>query len=339
MHDLQGSNWQHYPFFAKELVISKLSTIISDPSDLALALSFLAAQGSDSVYMNTLCALLKEDERFQSMTKQFLTDIHTSTEDPEFKKIMTTIWDSYSKGDPQATKAVGNSNPIFDINLHNYLNSKVAVINLQQALRLIPLNQRGAVISKILKLAEHIAGQRALTSKALSSLSQGGTSSRAVTPVAIVVVLLSWEALKSISSWWKGEISGRRCVKQLIDALSALAGGYAGGAAGAIAGTAVFPGVGSLVGGVVGGLLGSSGAAALSKWLTEYFFDLPPTAALEKAYKFLDLKPSCTNSEINSAFRSMALKYHPDKEGGSAEDFHKLQVAVAIIKQARGEGI
>jgi hypothetical protein len=153
-----------------------------------------------------------------------------------------------------------------------------------------------------------------------------------------VAVQLSWEALKSIRSWWNGEISGKRCAKQIIDASAGILGGYGGGVAGMAVGTAVLPGYGTLIGAVTGGVLGSFAASALSEWLTKYFFNLPKSVALENAYRFLNLSPSHSNSEINERYRALALQYHPDK-GGKVEDFHKLQVSVAIIKQARGQGV
>ncbi len=47
-----------------------------------------------------------------------------------------------------------------------------------------------------------------------------------------------------------------------------------------------YPVMGSLVGADIGGVAGSFGASALSEWLTQYFFGLPKTVALENAYKF-----------------------------------------------------
>ncbi|CAF1399058.1 unnamed protein product [Rotaria sordida] len=246
---------------------------------------------------------------------------------------MADVWESYTKSDPD-----GKMEPTLDMTFKDYTESNIALVNLQQALATLPSNQRTVVVSKIITIAKSLAGpQSALatyTSRALAFTERAG----ALAPVAIAAVLLSWEALKSIAAWWKGEISGKRCVANIVNAASTIGGGAAGGAAGVYIGTLIAPGIGTVIGGLAGGILGSSAAAALSKWLTEYFFDLPPTVALEKAYTFLDLKPSCTNSEINSQFKKLALKYHPDK-GGSAEDFHKLQVSVAIIKQARGQGV
>ncbi|CAF1539198.1 unnamed protein product [Didymodactylos carnosus] len=175
----------------------------------------------------------------------------------------------------------------------------MGIVNCNQDICAISADQRVAVVSEIIDLAALVAGQ---------------------------------------NSRWNCEISDRRYVKNIIDATSAIVGGFAGGAAGIAIGNHLCSRVGTLIGGFTGGIIGTVGAAALSKWLTEYFFDLPPTVALEKAYSYLDLKARCTNTDINSAFKKLALEYHPDK-GGSTEDFHKLQYAVAIIKQARGQEV
>lgn len=154
----------------------------------------------------------------------------------------------------------------------------------------------------------------------------------------IDAVALSYVACTDIAAWWKGEISGRRCVKTVIDGSAAIAGGVSGHMAGSLIGNMVVPGLGGMVGSFVGGLVGGAVAGVLSQWLTDYFFDLPQREALKNAYIFLKVERTCTNAELNSAYRRLALKYHPDK-GGSKDDWVKLQTALEIIKQERGQGV
>ena len=64
-------------------------------------------------------------------------------------------------------------------------------------------------------------------------------------------------------------------------------------------------------------------------------FDLPKTAALDKAYNFFGLRHDATNADIRETYRRLALVYHPDK-GGNEKDFVKLKIFYDIIRAARG---
>mmetsp|Transcript_148114 Transcript_148114/g.258418 ORF Transcript_148114/g.258418 Transcript_148114/m.258418 type:complete len:306 (-) Transcript_148114:244-1161(-) len=152
---------------------------------------------------------------------------------------------------------------------------------------------------------------------------------------ALMGVQLSWEAISSMKAWWQGEISGKRAAKQIVDCTCALGAGFAGGEAGFVIGSMAGPvgsGVGALVGGVVGSLVGAS----LTDSLTQMIFDVPKDAALENAYNFLGVHHDDDNYAVNKKFKELCLKYHPDK-GGKAEDFHKLQVSMQVIRLARGQ--
>ena len=70
--------------------------------------------------------------------------------------------------------------------------------------------------------------------------------------------------------------------------------------------------------------------------LMQWIFGLPKTEALEKAYKFLGVSQKASNSEINSRYRKLSLKYHPDK-GGNGDDWTRLLYSLAVIREARGE--
>jgi DnaJ like chaperone protein len=43
----------------------------------------------------------------------------------------------------------------------------------------------------------------------------------------------------------------------------------------------------------------------------------------DSVYKILEIDPSATNEEIKKAYRTMAMKYHPDKVSHLGEDFRK----------------
>lgn len=125
-------------------------------------------------------------------------------------------------------------------------------------------------------LASHIKGTSQLVRQ------HGGT----LVTVTISASYLSGEAYQNIRDWWKGEISGRRCAKNMVDTLARVGGAWAGGSVGAVLLTPLGP-VGTLVGGMAGAIAGGKYASYLSDALTRKLFDLPKSVALESAYIFL----------------------------------------------------
>ncbi len=66
------------------------------------------------------------------------------------------------------------------------------------------------------------------------------------------------------------------------------------------------------------------------------FFKGADPLETRKAYDFLELDCGASIDEINSSFRRLALIHHPDRGGGSEEDWQKLQVSMGVIKLSRG---
>jgi DnaJ like chaperone protein len=64
----------------------------------------------------------------------------------------------------------------------------------------------------------------------------------------------------------------------------------------------------------------------------------------DSAYTVLEISPSATDDEVRSAYRRMAMKYHPDRvatlgpevQKAAEEKFKKIQEAYATIKKQRG---
>ena len=64
----------------------------------------------------------------------------------------------------------------------------------------------------------------------------------------------------------------------------------------------------------------------------------------DSAYTVLEISPSATDDEVRSAYRRMAMKYHPDKvatlgpevQKAAGEKFRKIQEAYESIKKQRG---
>ncbi len=64
----------------------------------------------------------------------------------------------------------------------------------------------------------------------------------------------------------------------------------------------------------------------------------------KRAYKILEIEPSATDDEVKSAYRKMAIKFHPDKvahlgeelQAQATEKFKEVQNAYNDIKKERG---
>lgn len=145
---------------------------------------------------------------------------------------------------------------------------------------------------------------------------------------------LSYNVFQVIRKWHKGEISGKRCAKEVVDALAAFGGAVAGGAAGAACYAFLGP-VGAAVGGVVGVALGSLTAAAISEEVTLKIFDLPRDRVVDNAYFYFGLTHRASNAEINKKRKQKQLEVHPDRKGGSTAASQECEIQYAIIKNDR----
>jgi hypothetical protein len=156
-----------------------------------------------------------------------------------------------------------------------------------------------------------------------------------VVMVALAAISLSYDAIMNLYRWWKGEISGKRCCKNIVDSTFTIAAGAGGGIGGAAFGSLAGP-FGTLAGGIIGGIISSTIMNLLIDRLTQSLFGIPKSEALENAYNFFGVKATASNNKINTAYRKLCLKHHPDK-GGKPEDFHFVQVNMGVIKAAKGE--
>lgn len=91
-------------------------------------------------------------------------------------------------------------------------------------------------------------------------------------------------------------------------------------------------------GAAVGSLLGMAICGFTSEFLTQKLFGIPKEEALENAYNYLGVKCNGTNDVVNTAFRKLCRKHHPDK-GGNVKEFYVLQQHMQIIKESRLDGL
>jgi DnaJ domain len=282
----------------------------------------------DMVLWNTLISLAKTCRpAFDLRIKQLIADTRTVDNNAVFLEQMADVH--------QALLAASNGQfdpATFSLAHFTRVAPTSTGIVLCRELARLPAAQQAQMLTIIRTLAGETSAIVRYTGRAISVFTQVRGS---VVLVTLSAVYLGWEAFQSIRQWWCGKISGKRCAKQVIDATVTLAAGLGGGVGGAAIGSLAGP-VGSIAGALIGGLIASITAEKLIDWLTQKIFDLPKDVAVERAYNYLGVRPSASNSDINAAFHRLCLLHHPDK-GGNKEKFFELQSNMSIIKLHRGE--
>jgi hypothetical protein len=211
------------------------------------------------------------------------------------------------------------------------LGQQTAFIGLARAWTKIPPASQAEILAMIPKIITN----RQVVSYLDKGVSVANKVGGNIVMVALAGLSLGYEAIKNLRRWWKGEITGERCAKNVVDASVAIVAGIGGGIGGAVIGSLAGP-IGLIAGTVIGGLVSTQAASLLCDRLTQYIFGIPKSEALENAYNYFGVKMKASNHDINQAFRRLCLKHHPDK-GGQNEEFITVQINMGIIKTARGE--
>ena len=277
--------------------------------------------------------LLDIDEAFEALAKRYAEDTKHADQNPGFVTVLTVLYNYMMTACDDAVPLEGVQG--FDLQ-HVKDNTTVTTFGLNgliRSLRMVPPKIQAILLRQLPRI---LNSQRLVVSvdDCISQVSEHGGQ---FAMYALAAVYLCYHALENIKKWWKGEISGKRCVKNIIVSSSTALAGVGGGILGAGAGTFIFPGVGTLVGGIVGGIVISGATRLVFDRLTQNLFDLPKGEAVENAYRYLEVNPTASNEEVNIAFRKLCLKHYPNN-GGSEAEFFILQNNMAVIREARGEG-
>ena len=310
-------------------------TFKSDPDSHARIVWFLAdrmTKGLAEPFVTALQDAIRHSPTiFKGVADRIARDTKTAENDPIYLGFMQDVWSNYLRDNEDKFT---NGNQEWTLQVREDSVSAATYIAFMRAVAKLPKEQFGMLLQAIRAI-----GRAGKIAQSLTSFRQG-----AVGAVALASAYLSYDIMLNIRQWWNGEISGKRCVKNILDTGVSLAAGVAGSAGGYATGAAIGGAVGGPVGalwGALGGaMVGGLGMSISAQWisdrLTQRMFGLPKSVALEKAYDFLGVPPSASNSEINSRFRQLALLYHPDKKGNE-EQWMQLQYSQALIKAARRE--
>ena len=280
---------------------------------------------------NSLRSTINNDRAFKMYATRLAEETKKTEKDETFRNTIRTVYEEMLKH--SELKESVEKHQGYDVQRLNdsSLVGTSSFYGLSRALAIMPEQTRAAVVD---------ACRRLITSSAL-----GGTAERAlalvnkaggaVVGIGLSSVYLGFKVYQHIRRWWKGEIGGKRCAKNIIDDTVGIVAGVGGGLAGAALGSLAGP-WGTVIGGIAGAFSSAVAANYFIDRLTQYIFGLPQSEALENAYRYLGVSMNASNIEVNRAFRSLCLIHHPDR-GGDKEEFFILQCHMSVIRQARGE--
>ena len=239
----------------------------------------------------SLKSTAKEDRAFRMFALRLADETRKAEFDPDFRKCMRMIYEEMLSHSEQAVP-IGD----YQVSDRNQLlkcdsPSASAFGGLSRAWSILPTQAKESILTSIRAM-----GNRPMMTAVHDVVRQiSSKASGKVVMVGLAAIYLIPSAFSNIRRWWSGEISGKRCIKNLLDS-----------------------------------------TGFLSDWMTQKMFGLPKDEALENAYRYLGVEMTASNAEINTTFRRLCLKHHPDK-GGNNGDFIILQCNMEIIKLARNE--
>ena len=327
----------------REEVTEKLVEVFDgEEEDLCRILYFLDEEDKaykDSVarpyapHWKSLKATVKFDKAFREYAKRLSDETRRAENDPEFRRRMNIVYEEMMSHCDE-TVSISDYQKLDSNQLLKTDSTCISAFgSLARAWNIIPANSKVCFMNCIKAMGNKTL-MTAVDDVARLASKKGG----AVVMVGLAAVYLTYDAIVNIKRWWSGEISGKRCIKNVLDSVFAVGAGMAGGVAGVALGSAL-PGatiIVTVVGGIVGGWASAAGVGYLSDLMTQKIFGLPKEEALENAYRYLGVEMTASNAVVNTAFRKLCLKHHPDK-GGKQDDFLILQCKMGIIKLARGD--
>ena len=143
---------------------------------------------------------------------------------------------------------------------------------------LVPVDQSGPV-ERIIRALERLPARshrtlteiiREIAESVMKIVTKPLESTQELLRIALPVVYLAFDALLSIRRWWNGQISGKRCVKNVIDVGVGIGAGVIVGVA-----SSFILGPFGIIAGVAAGRLAAKASEEVTGHLFEEFFGLP----------------------------------------------------------------
>ena len=156
--------------------------------------------------MDYLASLLKSEQHaaFEAYASNLAKSMHRSNSQSH-EQVLEDVLEYLSEAsdDPniRASKVLANA----EKNANRIKQAKAIVATFSHIHR-----------SKIAEVIKQLRGGK--------ELAFGGLGSQSVATVAIVAAQLGYDVISNMHRWWMGEISGRRCAKNIFDSLGTTAG-------------------------------------------------------------------------------------------------------------------
>ena len=227
----------------KETIKNLILKFFSDsPENFARIVFFLDEESKlyqeeeESPVWKTLKYAVRSPDAFKLYALRLAEDTKQTDKDARFKKIIREIYNQMLS----ATDDCEDDGKMLDL---LPLEKDLIVSSfpgMNMIWNIVGSEGRQQITSIILRVARTFNTSQTVSvlDDALGLISKQGN----VVAAALAAVYLSVTAIKSLYKWYIGEISGKRCAKDVIDSFGSLGGGFAGGFAGANIGAIAGPG-------------------------------------------------------------------------------------------------
>ncbi|EFX86730.1 hypothetical protein DAPPUDRAFT_307866 [Daphnia pulex] len=316
----------------RKLFAGIVTILRGNHSQLEKVLWFLSkTTGREQIYIELLeSAYVSNKEAFQELVERLGEDVDELNRNPPYKRVMDEMWLNHSLPS-DGTNFVRGQRLDFQVTLEKRKRFEMLAIclGISILLRLDVLTPES--LQKMFPLFNITSPlTNLLNIKELLSISQKLSGDRY--EVTASFFYFGCDIFRNWKRHGNSEISGVRCVKNIVDSFTELAPGVAGGFGGELFGSTITPGIGTLVGGVGGGMASTFVCGALFDRLTQWIFNLPKDELLEKAFRDLDLPCNVSNNEINIKFVRLAHQNPPNPPNS---DWMKLKGSINTIKKVK----